>query len=394
MSFLIPVSLCSLFAMLILQTAWARQRRATILALFNFLCLSLILGSAGRWFSVSSYFVYLGLLAGVSALGASKLNRFLSTYFPLLLLTVFLFTVRYKSSHFFFGFLFIYTRYIIFAFELAETEHRDVSFSEVFSYLLFFPTLVGGPLLSFEDYLHQIRSGSQVSTPWKLVSFRLLWGLSKLVVIGPMISSLAPQPLVFSGTTLGREDFLISVIVYYVYIYLNFSGMMDFVISLAALLGISLPENFNEPYKAGNITDFWRRWHVTLGTFLRNVFFVPLLKLMYRVLPQQRNLAIAGSLLIVMTLMGMWHAFSYSMLLYGFIHGVALAGHHLYSKVLLVSSFGNRFIHITNSRIYAAFSWLLTHAFVAFTTVVFAGYDVHNFYIYFQLLIYYVLLIN
>jgi alginate O-acetyltransferase complex protein AlgI len=189
-------------------------------------------------------------------------------------------------------------------------------------FVAFFPQLVAGPIVRARDFLPQLtqrRVWGDVNLKVALTMFLL--GYIKKACISDNLSGLIDpvfanpssfEWLALFGATLG----------YAVQIYCDFSGYSDMAIATAALLGYTLSENFRFPYFAIGMQDFWRRWHISLSTWLRDYLYIPLGG------NQGTRLRRTISLLITMTLGGLWHGAAWSFLLWGAIHGIALVVAH------------------------------------------------------------------
>lgn len=193
-------------------------------------------------------------------------------------------------------------------------------------YMTFFPHLVAGPIVRASDFIPQINNPLQIDRALlKTALFRIVLGFSKKLIIadflGKFVDIVHSNPQLYSGV-----ENLISMYAYSFQIYFDFSGYSDIAIGIALLMGYKLNENFDRPYASQNITDFWRRWHISLSTWLRDYIYIPL----------------GGSrtgkfntylfLMITMTVGGFWHGASWNFVLWGVLHGVALVVHKLISS--------------------------------------------------------------
>lgn len=230
-------------------------------------------------------------------------------------------------------------------------------------FVSFFPQLVAGPIVRAAEFIPQIKRPYYLSkSGFGVAVFLILSGLIKKVVISDYISvnfvdRVFETPEMYSGFMN-----LMSVYGYSIQIYCDFSGYSDMAIGLAALLGFKLPINFNSPYKAQNIADFWRRWHISLSTWLRDYLYISLggnrkgKWLTYR------------NLFITMLLGGLWHGAAIKFIIWGGLHGVALAVHRIWKKYVK-REFG---------KIGKVFSILVTFHFVAFCWMYFRASDVET----------------
>jgi D-alanyl-lipoteichoic acid acyltransferase DltB (MBOAT superfamily) len=153
-------------------------------------------------------------------------------------------------------------------------------------------------------------------------------GLFKKVIIADGLSGNAAKVFdaAAAGTPLSAADAWAGVLAYTFQIYFDFSGYSDMAIALARMFGITLPLNFNSPYQAVNLIEFWRRWHMTLSRFLRDYLYVPLGG--NRRGPRRRYL----NLVLTMVIGGLWHGAAWTFVLWGLLHGLGLAVNHLWSE--------------------------------------------------------------
>ena len=184
----------------------------------------------------------------------------------------------------------------------------------------FFPQLVAGPIVRAHKLLPQLREVPQLSEDdISDAVFRIVRGLCKKVMIADFLAvNLVDR--VFSHPNLYTSaEVWIGLYAYTMQIYCDFSGYTDVAIGSARLLGYHLPENFHRPYQARSVADFWRRWHMTLSTWLRHYVFFPLGGSRGPMWKAHRNT------LITLVLIGLWHGANWTFVLYGLIHGIAIA---------------------------------------------------------------------
>lgn len=186
-------------------------------------------------------------------------------------------------------------------------------------YLLFFPKLVSGPLVRFRPFAEQLNdlnpSAGQIADGIR----RLLAGFAKRALIANQLAVLVDAAFNQPTANLEPGHAWLALLAYALQIYFDFSGYTDMALGLAAMAGVKLPENFNLPYVAESISDFWRRWHISLSTWFREYVFFPLERRRLPVLGQQINI------LIVFALTGLWHGFKPTFLAWGLLHGLAIA---------------------------------------------------------------------
>ena len=194
------------------------------------------------------------------------------------------------------------------------------SYAEYLAFVAFFPHLVAGPIVRPRDLLPQLAGAPRFSSLEAGEGlFLIAVGLSKKIIIGDylalnLIDRVFDAPLMYSAL-----EVYAAVIGYALQIYCDFSGYTDIAIGSALLLGVRFPLNFNSPYKAHNIVDFWRRWHISLSTWLRDYLYIPLGG------NRKGRGRTYANLLITMILGGFWHGAAWTFVAWGFLHGAALA---------------------------------------------------------------------
>lgn len=193
---------------------------------------------------------------------------------------------------------------------------------DYFFYLSFFPQLVAGPIVRARDFIPQIRRIPTVTREmFGTGVFLIITGLFKKAVISDYISinfvdRIFDNPLYYSGF-----ENLTGVWGYALQIYCDFSGYSDMAIGLALLLGFRFNKNFDSPYKSATITEFWRRWHISLSSWLKDYLYIPLGG------NRKGRMRAYGNLMITMLLGGLWHGAALRFILWGVMHGAALAVH-------------------------------------------------------------------
>ena len=197
-------------------------------------------------------------------------------------------------------------------------------------YLSFFPQLVAGPIVRAKDFIPQIRKNPIVISRemFGTAIFLILTGLFKKAIISDYISlnfvdRIFDEPLLYSGF-----ECLMGIYGYALQIYCDFSGYSDMAIGLALLMGFRFPKNFDAPYQSASITEFWRRWHISLSSWLRDYLYISLGG------NRKGRLRTYLNLFITMLLGGLWHGAALRFVLWGALHGVALAVHKLWLQVV------------------------------------------------------------
>lgn len=200
-------------------------------------------------------------------------------------------------------------------------------FLEFSAYKLFFAKLISGPITRYHPFAAQVQNAKSLLMPQISEGLWLIaCGAIKKGLIADRLNVLVN--LSFDNVQrAGSLDLWIAIAAYGFQLYLDFSGYVDVARGSALLLGIELPENFNFPYLTTSIADFWRRWHTTLGDWLRNYLYFPLGG------SRQGLIRTCLNLVIVMVVAGIWHGAAWGFIAWGGIHGLALAIHRLTDAV-------------------------------------------------------------
>ena len=197
------------------------------------------------------------------------------------------------------------------------------------SYITAFPQLIAGPIVRYETIEQELTKRTHsIDKVYDGIN-RFIIGLSKKVLIANNVGYITTHVMSQSPTTYGFIGAIISMLCYTLQIYFDFSGYSDMAIGIGKILGFSFPENFNYPYIASSITDFWRRWHITLSSWFKEYVYIPLggnrVKWYRHII----------NILIVWLLTGLWHGASINFLLWGLYYGIFLIiEKYLLKKVL------------------------------------------------------------
>ncbi|WP_327205964.1 MBOAT family O-acyltransferase [Rhizobium beringeri] len=226
-------------------------------------------------------------------------------------------------------------------------------------FVLFFPHLIAGPICRANQFMPQIGTLQKLSSDLIVTGaylfvtgFALKCGIAD--GIAPYVNTTFANPGNYGGL-----DNLLAVVGFGVQIFCDFWGYSLMALGAAKLFGYDLPSNFNSPYTARSIQQFWRRWHITLSNWLRDYLYIPL-----GGSRDLSNFKITRNLMITMLLGGLWHGASYNFVIWGGIHGLALSVNRYYHLVRLPSGVKAVFS-------WAPISWILTMAVVFFSWIFF-----------------------
>ena len=187
-------------------------------------------------------------------------------------------------------------------------------------FVSFFPHLVAGPIVRGSEFLPQLKERHDPRRVQAAAAFGLIAaGLFKKVVVANTLATSLVDPVFASPQNFTAPEVLMGVYAYAVQIFADFSGYTDIAIGLALLLGFRFPQNFDRPYLATSLQDFWRRWHMTLSRFLRDYLYVPLGG------SRQGRAATYRNLMLTMVIGGLWHGAAWTFVLWGALHGVGLS---------------------------------------------------------------------
>jgi alginate O-acetyltransferase complex protein AlgI len=212
---------------------------------------------------------------------------------------------------------------------IIDVYHRKIpatrSLIDILLYISFFPHLIAGPIVRAKAFLEQtVRPSSPYDVRLGLAVFLIAGGLFKKVIVANYLSTDFVDGVFRSPADYSRLDLLLGMYAYAIQIYCDFSAYTDIAIGIANLLGYRFPQNFNQPYRALSVQDFWRRWHMTLSSWLRDYLYIPLGG------NRGGELATYRNILITMGLGGLWHGASLNFVIWGLLHGCALVAERLF----------------------------------------------------------------
>ncbi|MFC6225684.1 MBOAT family O-acyltransferase [Hymenobacter artigasi] len=194
------------------------------------------------------------------------------------------------------------------------------SFWDFMLYIMLFPKMIAGPIVRFHEIAGQLTDRSAFDTvDQKLAGlFRFVIGLAKKVLIANVLGEQADQIFHMAPEALGAAQAWLGALAYTFQIYFDFSGYSDMAIGLGRMMGFQFPENFNNPYVSRSITEFWQRWHITLGRWMRDYLYIPLGG--NRVSPSRLYVNLGT----VFILSGLWHGAAWNFIAWGAYHGLFL----------------------------------------------------------------------
>jgi D-alanyl-lipoteichoic acid acyltransferase DltB (MBOAT superfamily) len=235
-------------------------------------------------------------------------------------------------------------------------------------YMTFFPLLISGPISRAKSFLPQVKKRFSIKDDKiNRAIFLIIIGLIKKAVVADYIGQYCNLIFDAPGTYSGFEN-LIAVYAFALQIYFDFSGYTDMAIGLAKLMGFDIGTNFNKPYNSLNVTEFWRRWHISLSSWLRDYLFSPL-SIRFR---NWGNAGLVLSLFLTFVLCGFWHGANWTYVVWGALFGAVMAMEILFAKQR------KKIKKKVNKRVYNFLSWFLTFNFVAFLWIFFRSKDMET----------------
>ncbi len=257
------------------------------------------------------------------------------------------------------GISFFVFQKISYLIDLRRGDRHLYGFLDFCLFVSFFPMLIAGPLVRHNEIIHQFRADPRRVGMWDNLSHGavlFVLGLFKKLAIADTLAPNVDRLFTHAASgTLNAAEAWAAASGYALQIYFDFSGYSDMAIGLALMFGFVLPANFNTPYAATSIRDFWRRWHMTLSRFLRDYLYIPLGGNRHG---QWRQ---AGNVVLTMLLGGLWHGAGWNFVVWGGAHGAALAANGAW--------------HRTGWRFPRSLGWALTLLFVVVAWVPFRAPD-------------------
>ena len=239
-------------------------------------------------------------------------------------------------------------------------ETAEYGFLEYASFVSFFPQLIAGPIVTHEELIPQLMDDAKRKFSWENFSkglYLFVLGLSKKVLIADMFGNAVNIGYGDIGG-LNSTEAGITMLAYTIQIYFDFSGYCDMAVGLGQMFNIALPVNFDSPYKACTITEFWKRWHKTLTRFFRKYIYIPLGG------SRKGNMRTYINLLIVFLVSGLWHGANWTFVLWGFCHGAFSVITRSCKKIF--------------DKLPRILCWLLTFLFINITWVIFRVESLEN----------------
>nr|WP_281004425.1 MBOAT family O-acyltransferase [Maridesulfovibrio salexigens] len=343
---------CSLF----FYTCWNPYYLILFLSsiIINYICSIFILDNSTRHRRI---ILYTGITFNILLIGYYKYTDFLlNTATQLLSIDPIRLDIILPLAISFFTF-----QQIAYLQDCYKGEIKQSNFIDYILFISFFPQLIAGPIVQFKEIVPQFYVKQFKSHVWENILAGLVllsFGLFKKVIIADFFSIWANMGFE-AVQSLNFISAWITSLSYTFQLYFDFSGYTDMALGAAMMFGIKLPQNFNSPYKATSIQDFWRRWHITLGRFLKNYLYIPLGG------NRKGKIRTCFNLLLVFFIAGIWHGAGWTFILWGICHGLALVVHRLWSNL--------------NIKLNNTLNCCITFLFVNFAWILFRSNDLHDF---------------
>lgn len=250
---------------------------------------------------------------------------------------------------------------VSFTVDRFKGELKEPSKLSFLVYMTFFPHLIAGPILKASEFITQLITPRQVEmSDIREGLWRILLGLVKKLILSDVIARTCTDSVFVDSGSFSSWEIAIALFAYTLQIYLDFSGYTDVVIGSAKLMGFKLPENFDKPYHATSIAEYWRRWHMSLSAWVNLYVYRPLGGSRVTTWKIYRNVMISILLLAV------WHGLSFNFLLYGLIHGSAVC----FNRWIRIQSNWKNWVE-NNPRLSASLCWMATILFVVIARILF-----------------------
>lgn len=368
----------------------AGRPRQVVLALCNAGFLILFVPDAASWIALAA-FVLSGYAAAQFArkvAGSRAYSPFLASYIALVL-AAFLILKKYRFVQpilphqilsfnvALVGLSYLLFRQIHFVVDVAQDQIQQVSLWDYLNYQFNLFGLLAGPIQRYQEFSKTWGSLRPLVSGWSEqlgINARLFAGVVKLALIAPLFlhwadTASARQLHAWQPGDLAK--FAILFYAYPAYIFFNFSGYCDIVIAGAALVGMRLPENFNHPYFARNMIDYWTRWHMSLTNWIRDYLFTPLYKSGVERWPNRMNAIIYASYFVALTLVGVWHGSSWNFVVFGLLNGVGVTATKVWEQYIIRRRGRAGLRQYMKSRPIYAVAWVATMNFVCLTLLFF-----------------------
>ncbi len=261
--------------------------------------------------------------------------------------------------------------------EVRNNVVAPPNLSEYLGFAFFLPTIVVGPINPYSTHRRSIETTETDSIPIGRCLLRILVGATKYFFLGNLANQLSYTGIFYDDRPHGLFDLAVAVVFYYLFLFLNFSGFCDMAIGLAALVGVRVRENFDNPFAARNVKEFWNRWHITLSEYTRDVIFAPVSKALIKKLGvSYANFGIAAAIFLVFIVIGIWHGVGWRFVLFGAVHAAGVIVNHFYTVWMKRRLGKEKYKAYNENNLVNAAAIIATFCYVALSFFIFANdYD-------------------
>lgn len=273
-------------------------------------------GKKKKWLVISSVVLNIGLLAYF------KYANFFVENTNNMLAAMGMHAVHWTKIALPIGISFFTFQKFTYSIDVYRGQHKPLEkITDLCLYILLFPQLIAGPIVRYNEIADQLtdRKANETIDNKLLGLFRFILGLSKKVMIANVMGEQADRIFSMAPGDMSTGTAWIGLLAYTFQIYFDFSGYSDMAIGIGRMIGFKFPENFNNPYISRSITEFWRRWHITLGRWMRDYLYIPLGG--SRVSKKYR---LYFNLWVVFLISGLWHGAAWTFVIWGAYHGLFL----------------------------------------------------------------------
>lgn len=287
---------------------------------------------AGQEGSTRKQWLWASVLLNVGMLGYFKYSNFLVDNLNGLLHAFGIAPTQWAEVALPIGISFFTFQKLSYAIDVYRGGERPLQrFRHYALYIMLFPQLIAGPIVRYSEIADRLthRASHETVDNRLLGLFRFSIGLARKVWVANVLGSVADSVFDLPVSQLSFSVAWIGIVAYSFQIYFDFSGYSDMAIGLGQMMGFRFPENFNNPYAATSITDFWRRWHITLSNWMRDYLYIPLGG------NRVGNARLYANLWAVFLISGLWHGAAWTFVLWGAYHGLFLVADRLFLVSLL-----------------------------------------------------------
>jgi D-alanyl-lipoteichoic acid acyltransferase DltB (MBOAT superfamily) len=257
--------------------------------------------------------------------------------------------------------------------EVRNGKVKRPSLWRFLGYSFFVPTMSVGPINPYSNYCRAFEKPLP-EIPMGRAALRLIVGMVKYQFLGSLCNRLTYDGLLLDEHPHHWIDLPVAIVFYYLFLYCNFSGFCDMAIGAAGLMGVPVAENFDNPFAARNVKDFWNRWHITLSAWMRDVVFSPLSKFLVGKFGIARaDHAIALTITIVFLIVGVWHGLGWNYAAFGLAHALGVVANHYYTIWLKKKLGREKFKAYNDSRLIRAVAVVLTFCYCGASLIFFAN---------------------